>query len=79
MGDLSVVDLLCPGGPSMSRTAPISVRRIATTWSSIGDSDHVASCLEHLAAKIRMEGDPVDLKATLRYESKALKEKGLIR
>lgn len=51
------------------------IARISTTWSSVGDADRVASALESLAAKIRSEGDPVDLKATLRYESKDLKKK----
>lgn len=51
------------------------IARISTTWSSIGTADYVASALESLAEKIRAEGNPVDLKATLRYESKNLKEK----
>lgn len=53
----------------------VAIARLSVTWSKIDTADQVAAALESLAAKIRSEGDPVDLRVTLRYESAALKEK----
>lgn len=61
-----------PKGVGSPKARP-EVARISVTWRAIGTAENVARSLEALAEKVRIGGDSVDLKASLSYQSKALR------
>ena len=51
----------------------LAIRRLSVDWNYSGSAEDVAIYLETLARKVRREGEPVDLRATLRYGAEKLR------